>query len=270
MVKHVETSLFNIELKTKTLLLHKTFLTTYKRNEKYPKGLNLKFKLALCTKDKQLQRKCEGILNRTSRKIQSKVIKLFNIELHNLWKQCKLIKIKLSEVLSQEEQRIIRTNVRRRIQIIEKNTKRIHQRKIERDNLCIENSNNKNKQNRRFSRKYYIEKRREGKKRVKLNRKERIRKAKAKDQNAINLSSKVLTTPRKSVLVKSPSFIATPNDVSWLSLRKELNRFINQRRYFAKNAFQKGQKELIQKHLEMPPKQRKRKLVLCTCQTNIK
>ena len=105
---------------------------------------------------------------------------------------------------------------------------------------------------------------------MKFNRKKRIRKAKAKDQNAINLPSKVLTTPQKSVLVKSPSFIATPNDVNWLSLRKELNSFINQRRYFAKNTFQKGQKELIQKHLEMPPKQRKRKLVQCTSQTNIK
>ena len=105
---------------------------------------------------------------------------------------------------------------------------------------------------------------------MKLNRKKRIRKAKAKDQNAINLPSKVLTTPQKSVLVKSPSFIATPNDVNWLSLRKELNSFINQRRYFVKNAFQKGQKQLIQKHLEMPPKQRKRKLVQCTSQTNIK
>ena len=128
MVKHVETSLFNIELKMKTLLLHNTFLTTYKRNEKYPKGLNIKSNLALCTNDKKLQRKCEGILNRTSRKIQSKVIKPFNIELHNQWKQRKLIKIKLSEIVSQEEQRIIRTNFQRRIQIIEKNTKRIHQR----------------------------------------------------------------------------------------------------------------------------------------------
>ena len=105
---------------------------------------------------------------------------------------------------------------------------------------------------------------------MKLNRKKRIRKAKAKDQNAINLSSKVLTIPQKSVLVKSPSFIATPNDVNWLSLRKELNSFINQRQYFVKNAFQKGQKQLIQKHLEMPPKQRKRKLVQCTSQTNSK
>ena len=131
------------------------------------------------------------------------------------------MKIKISETFSQEEQQTIRTNVRRGIQIIEKNTKRRHQRKIERDNLCIESNNNNNKRNRRFSREQR-EKKRE-KKRVKLNRKERIRKAKEEgpDQNAINLSSKVLTTPQKSVLGKGQSFISTLNDVNWLNIRKE-------------------------------------------------
>ena len=50
----------------------------------------------------------------------------------------------------------------------------------------------------------------------------------------------MLTTPQKSVLAKSPSFIPTPNDVNWLNVRKELDSFINQQRYFANNAFQKG------------------------------
>ena len=66
---------------------------------------------------------------------------------------------------------------------------------------------------------------------MKRNQKERIRKAKEEDpdQYAINLSSKVLTTPQKSVLAKSPSFIPTPNDINWLSVRK--NSFIKQLRY---------------------------------------
>ena len=87
-----------------------------------------------------MQRKCEAILKRRSRNIQSKVIKVVNIELYKLWQQRKLIKIKISETFSQEEQRRIRANIRRRIQIIEKNTKRRHQRKIERGKLCIENN----------------------------------------------------------------------------------------------------------------------------------
>ena len=74
-----------------------------------------------------------------------------------------LIKTKISETFSHEEQRRIRTNIRHRIQIIEKNTKRRHQRKIERDNVCFENNNNNKKRNRRFSRKHQIEKKREKK-----------------------------------------------------------------------------------------------------------
>ena len=97
-----------------------------------------------------MQRKCEAILKRRSRNIQSKVIKVVNIELYKLWQQRKLIKIKISETFSQEEQRRIRANIRRRIQIIEKNTKRRHQRKIERGKLCIENNSNNKNRNRRF------------------------------------------------------------------------------------------------------------------------
>ena len=73
-------------------------------------------------------------------------------------------------------------------------------------------------------------KKRKKRKRVKFNRKERIVKAKEQgpDQNAINLSSKVLTTLQKSVFARGPSSIPTPNDVYWLKLRKELVSFINQ------------------------------------------
>ena len=137
---------------------------------------------------------------------------------------------------------------------MEKNTKRRHQQKIEQDNLCIENNKNSNKRNWRFSRKHQIEKRREKRKRVKLNQKERIRKAKGEvpDQNAINLSSKLLTTPQKSILAKGPSFIPTPNDFNWLSVRKEWDSFINQLRYIANNTFQKGQEFKV---TEMTPNQ---------------
>ena len=83
------------------------------------------------------------------------------------------MKIKISETFSQEEQQTIRTNVRRGIQIIEKNTKRRHQRKIERDNLCIENNNNNNKRNRRFSRKPMEKKKRKKKSQTQSERKDK-------------------------------------------------------------------------------------------------
>ena len=57
----------------------------------------------------------------------------------------------------------IRTNIRPRIQKIKKNTKHCHQRKMERDNVCIENNNNNNKRNRHFSRKHETEKKKEKK-----------------------------------------------------------------------------------------------------------
>ena len=80
------------------------------------------------------------------------------------------------------------------------------------------------------------------KKRVKLNRKESIRKANEEDheQNDISLSLKVLTTPQKSVLAKGQSLIPTQSDVNWLNVGKELNSFINQLLNFAKNTFPKG------------------------------
>ena len=42
-------------------------------------------------------------------------------------------------------------------------------------------------------------------------------------------------------IIKGPSLIPTPNNVNWLNVRKDLHSFINQLRYFANNAFQKGQ-----------------------------
>ena len=49
----------------------------------------------------------------------------------------------------------------------------------------------------------------------------------------------MLTTPQKSVLANGPSFIPTPNDVSWL---KELDSSIKQLLNFASKAFGKGKK----------------------------
>ena len=209
------------------------------------------------------------MLYRTSRNIQSKAIKAVNIKLHKLCQQRKLIKIKISETFSQEEQRRIRPNVRRRIQIIAKNIKPRHQQKIERNNLNKITTKTTNKSD------YFQEKKREERKRVRINQKERIRKAKEEDpdQNAINLLSKVLTAPQKSVLAQGPSFMPTPNGFNWLNVREELDSFINQLRYFTNNAFQIGQEVELpeiapnqeqeradRKIAEDPPKTKKNKI----------
>ena len=51
--------------------------------------------------------------------------------------------------------------------------------------------------------------------------------------------------------MKGSSFISTPNDVNWLSVRKVLAGFISQLRYFANHAFQ-GQEVKV---IKMAPNQ---------------
>ena len=101
----------------------------------------------------------------------------------------------------------------------------------------------------------------------------------------INISSKVLTTPQISVLATGPSSIPTPNDFNWLNIRKELDSFINQLRYFANNDFQKEkeaevvetapnqeQERVNPKIPGDPPQNKKKKQNWCNVQvkTNIK
>ena len=73
----------------------------------------------------------------------------------------------------------------------------------------------------------------EKRERYKHNRKQRITNIKNNlpDQNAINVSAVSLTTPQKSILKKGPCFVPTPSDVTWLTLRKDFDKFINQLRY---------------------------------------
>ena len=51
------------------------------------------------------------------------------------------------------------------------------------------------------------------------------------EQNAINLSSKVLSPADKSLLKKGPSFVTTLTDINWCILRKDLNSFVNKLHY---------------------------------------
>ena len=55
----------------------------------------------------------------------------------------------------------------------------------------------------------------------------------ATDQNAINLSNAVLSEDQKTLLKNRPSFIPTPTNINWYSVRKDFTRFINKMRPFA-------------------------------------
>ena len=53
------------------------------------------------------------------------------------------------------------------------------------------------------------------------------------EQNAINLSSKVLSPAEKSILKKGPLFVLTPTDINWYNLRQDFDSFVNKLRFHA-------------------------------------
>ena len=85
-----ENSLIQIEKKLCQNILHKEMLLRYKNcieekyQEKYPKGLHLKFNLSLCKEDRTLQRNCNFILCAAAGKIQDQIIKVLNIKINSI------------------------------------------------------------------------------------------------------------------------------------------------------------------------------------------
>ena len=47
------------------------------------------------------------------------------------------------------------------------------------------------------------------------------------EQNAINLSSKVLSPAEKSILKKGPSFVPIPTNINWCNLWQDFDSFVN-------------------------------------------
>ena len=73
--------LFTIEIKLCIDQHHKVNLLTYKKNNKVPKGLLLKFNLALCTDNNVLREQCNNILFNASSKILNKIIKALGLKI---------------------------------------------------------------------------------------------------------------------------------------------------------------------------------------------
>ena len=66
----LEKDLLKIEKKITKYNYHKEFLENYKYNRKYPKGLTLKFNLALYEDSEHLQKSCCNILCNASFKLR--------------------------------------------------------------------------------------------------------------------------------------------------------------------------------------------------------
>ena len=56
--KQLERNLFKIKNKITRYSHHRIFLEKYKNNQKYPKGLSLRFNLSLCSNSEDLQKSC--------------------------------------------------------------------------------------------------------------------------------------------------------------------------------------------------------------------
>ena len=74
----LEKDLLKIEKKVTKYNYHKEFLENYKYNRKYPKGLTLKFNLALCEDSEHLQKSCRIILHNASFKLRDHILKAVN------------------------------------------------------------------------------------------------------------------------------------------------------------------------------------------------
>ena len=76
--------LLKIEKKITKYNYHKEFLENYKHNRKYPKGLTLKFNLALCEDSEHLQKSCRNILCSASFKLRDHILTAVNKKYEDL------------------------------------------------------------------------------------------------------------------------------------------------------------------------------------------
>ena len=107
---------------------------------------------------------------------------------------------------------------------------RRQQSKYQRDNITIFDHPRKNKRFRKSKRRHHNNQRK-----LLYREKERkvieVAKTICPDKNAINLSNNELWHGEQSLLRKGPSFIPTPADINWYSLRRDFDSFVNKLRY---------------------------------------
>ena len=229
--------LFTVEKKLCIHQHHKVNILTYKKNIKVPKGLLLKFNLALCTDNNVLREQCNNILFNAPAQIRNKIIKALGQEINSLKKERKSLLNNNKASTNHQEIETIKRNIYNIKYSIKRKTVQKQNRKHRRDNISNKDNIGKRKKNRRFNRDLLTQKRKIKNKRRKENYLKKISeiKANAADQNAINLSTTTLTEAKKSLLMKSPSFVPTPSDVNWYEMRKDFEKFVNQLRFKARS-----------------------------------
>lgn len=226
--------------------LHTELLKIYKQNKKTPKGLALKFNLSLCPTDKQLIKETNRILKRSSMYLQESLIKATTRHITKLQSEKDNLKNKLKHLISNEDFNSFITQLRTTQIDIQTRIKARQESKFQRDNIHpIMNPPQQNK-HRKFKRKkriqHFATKRKNKKEAIKTRKQFAIQQT--PDQNAINLTDHALTEGEKSILRKGPSFVPSPTDVDWCSLRKDFDSFVNKLRYQVKNNYDNNNNQI--------------------------
>ena len=115
--KSEQLKFLNNEKKLCRLLLHKKTFLEYQQHKKIPKGLQLKFQLALCCDDNNLKEQCNSILKSASLKIQKGIIKALNRNTFKLQKRKNILRNKMVDLLSDKQYKEIMTTIKKKVNI---------------------------------------------------------------------------------------------------------------------------------------------------------
>ena len=111
--KSEQLKFLNNEKKLCRLLLHKKTFLEYQQHKKIPKGLQLKFQLALCCDDNNVKEQCNSILKSASLKIQKGIIKALNRNIFKLQKRKNILRNKMVDLLSDKQYKEIMTTIKK-------------------------------------------------------------------------------------------------------------------------------------------------------------
>ena len=137
--------LFTIEKKTLYSPTSQVNLLTYKKNIKVPKGLLLKFKLALCIDNNVLREQFNNILFNTSSQIRNKIIKVFRKKINSLKKERKNLLNNKKSSLNHQEIETIKRNVYNLKNSVKRKTVQKQNRKHRRDDISNDDNIGKRK-----------------------------------------------------------------------------------------------------------------------------
>ena len=169
--------LLHIEEKLCKYNLHHELLLNYKRNHKFPKGMQLKFNPSLCN-DEAIKNLCRQVLRKASLGLQDILLDKVPKKVESLKSENADVIRTLKNNIAEDEFFNISRNIKQKVEKLTKEIKSCHARKYERDNIKIIESACRNRRFRKTKRKRH-------------NRERKKRLARKKKASYINSKSKL-------------------------------------------------------------------------------